>query len=32
VQQIGAEGVVSKRLGRSYRGGETRDWLKTKMP
>jgi bifunctional non-homologous end joining protein LigD len=30
VQQIGAEGVVSKRLGRAYRGGETRDWLKTK--
>jgi bifunctional non-homologous end joining protein LigD len=30
VQQIGAEGVVSKRLGRPYRGGETRDWLKTK--
>jgi bifunctional non-homologous end joining protein LigD len=30
VQQIGAEGVVSKRLARAYRGGETRDWLKTK--
>jgi bifunctional non-homologous end joining protein LigD len=30
VQQIGAEGVVSKRLGRAYRGGETRDWLKAK--
>jgi bifunctional non-homologous end joining protein LigD len=30
VQQIGAEGIVSKRLGRPYRGGQTRDWLKTK--
>jgi ATP-dependent DNA ligase len=27
VQSVGAEGIVSKRLGHSYRGG---DWLKTK--
>lgn len=30
VQQIGAEGIVSKRRGSMYRGGESRDWLKTK--
>lgn len=30
VQQIGAEGIVSKRRGSIYRGGESRDWLKTK--
>jgi ATP-dependent DNA ligase len=30
VQQMGAEGIVSKRLGRAYRGGQTRYWLKTK--
>jgi bifunctional non-homologous end joining protein LigD len=30
VQQIGAEGIVSKRCGSVYRGGESRDWLKTK--
>ena len=30
VQQIGAEGIVSKRCGSLYRGGESRDWLKTK--
>jgi bifunctional non-homologous end joining protein LigD len=30
VQQIGAERIVSKRLGRPHRGGQTRDWLKTK--
>jgi ATP-dependent DNA ligase len=30
VRQVGAEGVVSKRLGSLYRGRETRDWLKTK--
>jgi bifunctional non-homologous end joining protein LigD len=30
IRELGAEGVVSKRLGRPYRGGESRDWLKTK--
>jgi bifunctional non-homologous end joining protein LigD len=30
VQQIGAEGIVSKRRGSIYRGGESRDWLKTR--
>ena len=30
VRQIGAEGIVSKRRGSAYRGGEGRDWLKTK--
>jgi bifunctional non-homologous end joining protein LigD len=30
IQEIGAEGIVSKRLGTPYRGGESRDWLKTK--
>ena len=30
VRQVGAEGIVSKRLGSLYRGRETRDWLKTK--
>ena len=30
VQHIGAEGIVSKRCGSLYRGGERRDWLKTK--
>jgi len=30
VRAIGAEGIVSKRLGSRYRGGPTRDWLKTK--
>jgi bifunctional non-homologous end joining protein LigD len=30
VRQIGAEGIVSKRRGSSYRGGESREWLKTK--
>jgi bifunctional non-homologous end joining protein LigD len=30
VRQIGGEGIVSKRRGSSYRGGETREWLKTK--
>jgi len=28
---MGGEGVVSKRLGRPYRGGESRDWLKLKV-
>jgi ATP-dependent DNA ligase len=31
MQAVGAEGIVSKRLGRPYRGGESRDWLKTKV-
>src|SRR5207248_4662457 len=30
VREVGAEGIVSKRLGSLYRGRETRDWLKTK--
>jgi len=30
VRQIRAEGIVSKRRGSSYRGGESREWLKTK--
>jgi ATP dependent DNA ligase domain len=30
VQQIGAEGIGSKRRGSMYRGGESREWLKTK--
>ncbi len=30
VREAGAEGIVSKRLGSLYRGGESRDWLKTK--
>jgi bifunctional non-homologous end joining protein LigD len=30
IQEIGAEGIVSKRLGTPYRGRESRDWLKTK--
>ena len=30
VRQVGAEGIVSKRAGSIYRGGESRDWLKTK--
>jgi bifunctional non-homologous end joining protein LigD len=31
VRQIGAEGIVSKRSGSTYRGGESRDWVKTKV-
>jgi hypothetical protein len=31
VRAIGGEGIVSKRLGRPYRGGQCRDWLKTKV-
>ena len=31
VRQVGAEGIVSKRAGSFYRGGESRDWLKTKV-
>ena len=30
VRQIGAEGIVSKRRGSVYRGGQSREWLKTK--
>ena len=30
VRDIGAEGIVSKRLGSLYRGRESRDWVKTK--
>src|SRR4051794_14728507 len=30
MRQVGAEGIVSKRCGSQYRGGESRDWLKTK--
>jgi len=30
VRQIGGEGIVSKRRGSQYRGGESREWLKTK--
>ena len=31
VRRIGAEGIVSKRRGSVYRGGESRDWLKAKV-
>jgi ATP-dependent DNA ligase len=31
VRQTGAEGIVSKRAGSPYRGGTSRDWLKTKV-
>jgi bifunctional non-homologous end joining protein LigD len=30
VRAVGAEGIVSKRLGSLYRGNRSRDWLKTK--
>jgi hypothetical protein len=30
LRQIGAEGIVSKRRSSLYRGGESREWLKTK--
>jgi len=30
IDEIGAEGIVSKRLGSIYHGRESRDWLKTK--
>jgi bifunctional non-homologous end joining protein LigD len=30
VRQAGAEGIVSKRPRSPYRGGESRDWLKTR--
>jgi ATP-dependent DNA ligase len=31
VRQIGAEGIVSKRRGSIYLGGESRDWRKVKV-
>jgi bifunctional non-homologous end joining protein LigD len=31
VQAVGAEGIVSKRLGSQYRPGRSADWLKTKV-
>ena len=31
VRQVGAEGIVSKRRGSVYRGGGSREWLKTKV-
>jgi len=30
--QLGIEGLVSKRLGSTYRSGRTSDWLKFKNP
>jgi hypothetical protein len=30
--QLGLEGIVSKRLGSSYRSGRSRDWLKMNNP
>jgi bifunctional non-homologous end joining protein LigD len=30
VREIGGEGIVSKRTASLYRGGESRDWMKTK--
>src|ERR1044071_617348 len=30
VREVGAEGIVSKRRGSLYAGGQSRDWLKTK--
>jgi len=30
--QLGCEGIVSKRLGSSYRSGRSPDWLKFKNP
>jgi bifunctional non-homologous end joining protein LigD len=30
--QLGYEGIVSKRLGSTYRGGRSQDWLKFKNP
>ena len=30
IAKLGCEGIISKRLGSRYRGGENRDWLKTK--
>ena len=31
MRQVGAEGIVSKRRSSFYRGGESREWLKTKV-
>jgi bifunctional non-homologous end joining protein LigD len=31
MQNAGCEGIVSKRLGSHYRGGQSRDWLKVKV-
>ena len=31
MKALGGEGIVSKRRGRTFRGGESRDWLKTKV-
>lgn len=31
VRHVGAEGIVSKRSGSAYRGGESPDWVKTKV-
>ncbi|HET9848694.1 MAG TPA: hypothetical protein VFR68_09090 [Candidatus Dormibacteraeota bacterium] len=31
VRTLDGEGIVSKRRGRPYRGGESRDWLKSKV-
>jgi bifunctional non-homologous end joining protein LigD len=31
MQNAGCEGIVSKRLGSHYRGGQSRDWLKIKV-
>ena len=31
VRQVGSEGIVSKRRGSPYRGGESRDWFKAKV-
>ena len=30
--KLGLEGIVSKRLGSTYRSGRTNDWLKFKNP
>jgi ATP-dependent DNA ligase len=30
--KLGREGIVSKRLGSSYRSGRSKDWLKVKNP
>jgi bifunctional non-homologous end joining protein LigD len=31
MQKAGREGIVSKRLGSAYRGGQSKDWLKIKV-
>jgi ATP-dependent DNA ligase len=30
--KLGCEGIVSKRLGSTYRSGRVRDWIKVKNP